>query len=652
MIPTSTSSDCLAAKFGDAHDSSSVVPMVRLLRGIDAKALVMVVAVALWFLQRSYVGIVHDGLLYLAQALNRLHPGRLSQDLFFAYGSQDQFTLATSAYGWLIGLLGAPDASLLLTLVGQCAFIAAASWCLRAWLPWTLLPYALVALGAARFYGGWLTLSYSEPFVTARLFVEPLVLIAVGLMARERFLAALFALLLAALGHPLVALVGLGVFAIACLLRWPRLAFPALAVVLGVSAALWVGPPLLQPLLASFDDAWFAVVVDRNEMVFPGLWEAKVWAVALACLWLLAYALGTRFSASNAADRTLLAVWAAALAGVLAAFVGADVFRLVLVTQLQLWRALWLAQLLAMALLPLIFLDLWRARDGQPQRVLGLALVLTGIATNLWSGAIAAVIGGAALMIWRAPASAFTPSGRRGLLVMAALVAAFGVASAAVFGFDSELLAAHRHWRPFNALLWSSPVVAPLLLWGVHRLLAAPRWRWAGLALALGLTLTAIVTWDSRNDFQWDQEQARAEGISPLGELPSSAQVLWAPSPSLAWLVLERPTYFTNLQGAGLLFNRGTAIEWDRRRGQIATKRLTQSRCFEGMVEPDDGACRWNRAQLLRACAIPGGPSHVISPTRIEGSPSRDWALTHARFHPRSLHLYDCAQVRSGKEAS
>lgn len=611
---------------------------------------VFAATVALWLLQRPYVGIAHDGVLYLAQALSRLHPGQLSADLFFSFGSQDQFTLMPAGYGWLIGLSGAPGASIVLTLLGQVAFITAAAWCLRAWLPWPLLPYALVALGAARFYGGWLTLSYSEPFVTARLLGEPLVLVAIGLLARARPLAALVPLGLAVVVHPLVALSGAAIYGLALLLHWPWLAVPAVLAILGLVAGVWLEWPPLTPLMARFDEAWWLVVIDRNEMVFPGLWESKVWAVALACAWLLAYALATQFRASTDANRTLLAVWTAGVAGVLAAFVGADIFRLVLVTQLQLWRWLWPLQLLAMAVLPLVFVALWQERQRQPQRLLGLALVVTALAANPWPGAIAAVPVGAALMLWRARDGSFTARGSRALLGLAVFTVLFGLASAAAFAFDAEFLAANRHWRPFNALLWISPVVAPLLLWLVHRALVSARWTWLGYAAVAGIVVTAALTWDSRSDFQQDQEAALNMTAGPFGTLPADAVVFWQPNPLLAWMVLDRPSFFTNYQAAGALFNRGTALEWDRRRGQIATKKLTQTRCFEGMVEDDDSACRWNRAQLMRACAIVGGPTHVVSPTRIAAYPSRDWELRHAAHHPKSLHLYDCAEVRALKE--
>ncbi len=43
-----------------------------------------------WCVSHPYHGILHDGHLYTPQALARLHPDSLSQDIFLRFGSQDQ----------------------------------------------------------------------------------------------------------------------------------------------------------------------------------------------------------------------------------------------------------------------------------------------------------------------------------------------------------------------------------------------------------------------------------------------------------------------------------------------------------------------------------------------------------------------------------
>lgn len=51
-----------------------------------------------WLSTRPYLGVIHDSRFYTIQALSALLPGRFDSDLYFQYGSADQFTLFTLAY--------------------------------------------------------------------------------------------------------------------------------------------------------------------------------------------------------------------------------------------------------------------------------------------------------------------------------------------------------------------------------------------------------------------------------------------------------------------------------------------------------------------------------------------------------------------------
>jgi hypothetical protein len=50
---------------------------------------------AIWLLTHRYHGIHHDALFYAVQALAHAAPARFEHDLFFAFGSQDDYTLFT-----------------------------------------------------------------------------------------------------------------------------------------------------------------------------------------------------------------------------------------------------------------------------------------------------------------------------------------------------------------------------------------------------------------------------------------------------------------------------------------------------------------------------------------------------------------------------
>ena len=165
--------------------------------------------VALWLLIRGYHGLSGDGQIYAFQALARIHP-QLATDLYLQNTSQDQFTIFSPLYAWVIGNLGLADAARLLSVLFT-AWLFAAAWSLvrtiagrdAAWLAAALL---LIVAGD---YGGSGVFRLSEQFMTARLPAEALIVTALAchVQGRKRF-----ALLLATgalLVHPLIALPGL-----------------------------------------------------------------------------------------------------------------------------------------------------------------------------------------------------------------------------------------------------------------------------------------------------------------------------------------------------------------------------------------------------------------------------------------------------------
>src|SRR5438270_7254260 len=66
---------------------------------------------------RPYAGITHDARLYSIQVLNQLDPSAYSDDLFFRYGSQDQFSIFSRCAAPLVALLGLEPAFFLLYVV-------------------------------------------------------------------------------------------------------------------------------------------------------------------------------------------------------------------------------------------------------------------------------------------------------------------------------------------------------------------------------------------------------------------------------------------------------------------------------------------------------------------------------------------------------
>ena len=89
--------------------------MSRLDKFADSRWLGWLAAFGLFLLSRPYLGIYHDGRLYVADALAKLDPGGVGRDLMFVHDGQFGFSLYTPMLARLIALLG-PSAATMATV--------------------------------------------------------------------------------------------------------------------------------------------------------------------------------------------------------------------------------------------------------------------------------------------------------------------------------------------------------------------------------------------------------------------------------------------------------------------------------------------------------------------------------------------------------
>src|ERR1700721_2573938 len=97
--------------------------------GIQAKIKTTALAlmlVTLWLLMHGYHGLTGDGQIYAFQAFARIHP-QLTTDLYLQNTSQDQFTIFSPVYAWIIGNLGLESAAQLLLVIFT-AWLLTAAW--------------------------------------------------------------------------------------------------------------------------------------------------------------------------------------------------------------------------------------------------------------------------------------------------------------------------------------------------------------------------------------------------------------------------------------------------------------------------------------------------------------------------------------------
>ena len=88
-------------------------------------AFCLLITAALLFCRLPYRGVRHDAILYLAQALARLNPRWAAGDFYFAFGSQDRYSLISLPRAWLLQWVSTPVVDIAALLSSWTAFIAA-----------------------------------------------------------------------------------------------------------------------------------------------------------------------------------------------------------------------------------------------------------------------------------------------------------------------------------------------------------------------------------------------------------------------------------------------------------------------------------------------------------------------------------------------
>ncbi len=393
-------------------------------------------------------------------------------------------------------------------------------------------------------------------------------------------------------------------------------------------------------LLASFDPDWFVIVWKRCGFGFLSRWEAgdalHLGAVA-STLW-VAHVLGT------AVERRLIVCLAVTSAGgLLATLLGGDLFRNVLLVNIQPWRVLWLDTLIANAAIAVILIRLpanqfsremflWTAGlsmlttlDLQVTPVAALSQLLAALAFGLEIRHRSPLPKPARLLILTAPAAGvpFTVY----LLYQWAEKGYFWqiLALAGLAGGALGVLALCEASRPVTRFTLCSAAAAAL----------------AGLALI-----------DQRTGWQ-----KFLESSAPNPELAAfvagSRNIYWEAGLKLFWFKLARPSYYSCQQGSGIMFYKGTAMEYQRRsRGLSVLNSMDfsdsgESLCFS--LTGQRGAA--SKHELELACqALPELDAIVLSyPASGVRSSISKWEYTdnpNISLNTMTYYKYLCEDFR------
>ncbi|MFA9440710.1 hypothetical protein ACDA63_13825 [Uliginosibacterium sp. sgz301328] len=517
--------------------------------------------IGLWMMSRPYRGIRHDGILYFAQAIEG-QTGALSNDLFFSHGSQASFTLYPQLLGFVISHFGVSAGHSLLLALTLFLFVGASIFLLYPLLERRELWFGLVVIACLpHFYGSGRIFAFAEPFLTARSVAEPFALLGIGLALNKRPLESAVSLFFSLLMHPLVAIPAAVVSLILFVQhdrRWLALLLLGIPVV-GLALA---GIRPFSGLFAAFDPEWFSIVRQVNFQILVAEWAPYAWANEAVSFAVLGIAF---MHAEGRLRRLIAAVLITAVACLLVSLICGDGLHSQLILQLQLWRAQWLVRFLALAIFPWLQIRLWLL--GGTYRMTAL-LLLTGLmSANTVALAGTAVLG---VALWcGAHYKNYRPDPAIYWSVIVGAPVALVVQAATSIGTLHDAFS-HGGGPTLGAAVLSVPLIGLLFAASYWRLLTIRALSGLGAALLMFGAGAAVV--DQRGGVDAMFDGTWATSIPFGGVIPPGSQVYWQDdSPVATWAVLHRPSYFSDSQGAGSLFNRGTAIEYSKRAESFAT---------------------------------------------------------------------------------
>jgi hypothetical protein len=500
-------------------------------------------------------------------------------------------------------------------------------------------------------YGGLGAFSYAEPFLTARSFAEPFVLFAFCLLERGRLLPALALALVAAAFHPLIALPALAIGVLVLVMQDRRWAALLLLVLLPAALGL-AGIAPFDAFWRRFDPEWWAAVRGSNANAFIADYGVLDWApVAFDALVLVLF---LRSNAAEATSRVIRAILVVVVLFTVLWGVGADLLHDVLLTQLQLWRSYWPMHLFAVLVLPRVGLGLWQQGWVGRWCVAALALAAIAVMSNWPTGwvCVAWMLAALAALRWRAASIAPTTA-------QAAIVAS--LVTIAVISFKvatTTMNAVHDRPDHFDDAGWGLvivglPAVGVLLGAVILWLITGERGaRAAGAVVVAALLVGGLSMFDQRS--AWQRRLESSTGDRPFDQvLPVDAAVYWDDDLQVPWLLARRADFFSTDQGAGLLFNRGTAVEFARRRSSLEGLKLQKELCLTidsltvhaGAAAPN---CVPTMEVVLEACRATPHPDYLVfdAPLPAPAPALAEWHYAAPGGGSRkAYYLYACSAL-------
>jgi len=646
-----------------------------LARLADRPWLLFAVLLAVNTIARPYAGITHDARLYSVQVLNHVEGGTYADDLFFRYGSQDQYSLFSRLAGPLVALLGVHAAFFVIYVVGKSLLIFGMMRLVQTLIPnRTALALSLIASMAISIsYGGHQILNIQETFVTPRMVASAFVLIGIDWMLRGRPIAALALVVGATAIHPLMALGGILIWS--AYIAWKhlgvRIFLGALAGVTAIVAGVLCYEPLATRCFGTMDDAWRQAILSASSFNFPSEWSLRDYAF-LGYQLAAAVLVWAKFRHVDADKARFVAVLMLVTLVGLAGAALAERLPYALLLQGQPYRVMWVLGFLHLAFAVWLWVEWAQNADWRVQfaacRLLACLCWNDGL---LVEGLFAAFVLPIVVLVIRGMSR--EPNDPRWLIHSLQLSIVIG--SIAWFGYKALLLTSgwDRLWLrqpelrdnievylanlgPVVMAVASTAIVVKLAIDRLPRLHAA----WltsAALIVQLGVFAIPETAYYQDHCTTYRGDLARVRDV--LEEHHADTKRLPTVYCNLGcldyvWLDLRSQCYFDWWQAGNHMFRREMAMEGRRRGNLIAPFEVARYRKRAGDLTDGDIAC------VARMFQIDVDQTGVTSDdlVRLCQEPNIDFVVIEQGFdglymtQVGRLFIYDCRQVRADRLAN
>ena len=522
---------------------------------------------SLWLFGHPYSGLYHDARLYAIQAMYHLHPNTYKNDLFFLYGSQDKFSIFSFIYAETIKLVGLEQAVVSLTFIGQLFWFFSAAFllsCLSSGFVYWLALFLVTALPA--FYGSEHIVTYGEPYLTPRIYAEAIVFLSLGFAFNERWIKTAGLLIVALMIHPLMTLPAIVIlFFYTSPIKTIMTKRPTVVVLvfLVVAQLFWIDP--FSRIFEKMDYQWFRLSLQRSPFLEFTAWHVYDW---LPIIFSYSVLIICGLSAKGKLKKIFFSIIMASIFGVLLNIICVSIFENTLLLQVQTWRWLWVLHWFTYFAFAWFVGNYWS--QSEIAKIVILVLFSAWTMREIEAGLISLI----AIIIWIIEINyRYKKSVIRLLWIgVIFLIVETGFFLILNIDLNTRLYIINNpektHLEAFlsgnNRLLL---IIFFSIIYYFRRNIKHGSAFYLVLLISFFLLVINLAQWNRSQSDSLPRRLSNSEEYYVFRQIiPVNSLVFWEDNNATnVWFLLERSSYISETQTAGIVFNKQTALEALRR---------------------------------------------------------------------------------------